>query len=497
MSTTIDPTALVPLKVRRTQRARHTVSAPRPRVAPASPGWRRWAGAYRLFAITSDLLATFAILAVALAQHLPLGDALLGAGGTAVGMVALIAIHHGYAKGSAVADGREIGAIYRGGVVFIALMLAAALVGDIDGPRVWFVGALLASVVVLALGRVVLRAVVRHLRTLGRLVRPTLVVGTRDHVETLISDLADSRALGLDPIGVCTVPGGSTGDSEAWPVPVLGTVDEVRGVIARSGAEVVIVSAASLSADQVRRLSWALEGTGADYMVAPNLVEVGSSRIHLHPTSGATLLDVQVGPSLTCRVTKTLMDRVVGTALLLVASLVLVPAAIAVKVTSPGPALFRQTRVGTDGRPFTMLKLRSMSTDADRRRAELADRSDGNGTLFKMRQDPRVTPVGRVLRRFSIDELPQLINVVRGDMSLVGPRPPLPSETETYDTTVYRRLKVKPGLTGLWQVSGRSDLSWEQSVRLDLRYVDNWSVPMDLKILGRTFRAVFGGRGAY
>lgn len=497
MSAAIDRTTITPLKIRRASRPWRAGAASQfKHSSAAAPGWRRWAAAYRAFAITSDGVATFAIVTLTLARFMPLEEALTGGAGTAAGLVALIAMHHGYATRSAVAGSQEVVAIYRGGVLFVALMLAALLLGDVEGPRIWLIGALVATVTVLVLGRIVLRAVVRRLRTHGRLVRPTLVVGTKCHVESIVCDLIESRALGLDPIGVCTVPSGEAEDAE-WPVPVLGCVDDLRSAIDRSGAEVVIVSAASLTGDQVRTLSWALEGTGTDYMVAPNLLEVGCTRISLHPTSGAALLDVQVGPSFGGRIAKALMDRVAGAVLLVVASVVLIPAAIAVKMTSPGPALYRQTRIGTHGRPFTMYKLRSMCTDADRRLVELATQSDGNGTMFKMRRDPRVTSVGRFLRRYSIDELPQLINVVRGDMSLVGPRPPLPAETATYDATVLRRLKVKPGLTGLWQVSGRSDLTWEQSVRLDLRYVDNWSMPMDLRILGRTVGAVLGGHGAY
>jgi len=169
----------------------------------------------------------------------------------------------------------------------------------------------------------------------------------------------------------------------------------------------------------------------------------------------------------------------------------------AIRLSSKGPALFRQTRVGVDGREFTMLKFRSMVVDAEARREDLLGLSDGNGVLFKMRDDPRVTKVGKVIRRFSVDELPQLINVVRGDMSLVGPRPPLPEEVAGYSSDATRRLRVRPGVTGLWQVSGRSDLSWEESLRLDLRYVDNWSMALDLSILWRTWRAVVQGAGAY
>ena len=171
--------------------------------------------------------------------------------------------------------------------------------------------------------------------------------------------------------------------------------------------------------------------------------------------------------------------------------------ALAIRLTSSGPALYRQTRIGVGGREFQMIKFRSMVADADVQRTRLLELSEGNGVLFKMRKDPRVTRVGAVLRRFSLDELPQLFNVIRGDMSLVGPRPPLPEEVAAYSDDAIRRLRVKPGVTGLWQVSGRSDLNWEESLRLDLRYADNWSMALDLSILWRTVRAVVKGEGAY
>lgn len=194
---------------------------------------------------------------------------------------------------------------------------------------------------------------------------------------------------------------------------------------------------------------------------------------------------------------KSVLDRMLGAGLLLAISPVLVAAALAVKLTSPGPVIFRQTRIGVGGKPFQMLKFRSMVADAEQRRAELEEFNENDGLLFKIRDDPRVTRVGAVLRRYSVDELPQLWNVVRGDMSLVGPRPPLPQEVAAYDSDATRRLRVRPGLTGLWQVSGRSDLTWEESLRLDLRYVDNWNFWLDVAILWRTWRAVVGRSGAY
>lgn len=194
---------------------------------------------------------------------------------------------------------------------------------------------------------------------------------------------------------------------------------------------------------------------------------------------------------------KALFDRVLGLLLVLVGLPVLAVVAVLVKIDSQGPILFKQRRIGAQGEPFNMLKFRTMVENAEALLGSLADANDGNEILFKKRDDPRVTRVGRVLRRYSLDELPQLFNVLRGDMSLVGPRPPLPSEVAKYESDAVRRLRVKPGLTGLWQVSGRSNLSWEESLRLDLRYVDNWSLVLDLQILARTARAVLSGSGAY
>jgi exopolysaccharide biosynthesis polyprenyl glycosylphosphotransferase len=190
-------------------------------------------------------------------------------------------------------------------------------------------------------------------------------------------------------------------------------------------------------------------------------------------------------------------DRALAFAALLLLAPLFVLVAVTIRLGDGGPALFRQTRVGKDGRPFTVYKFRTMVVDAEVRKAQLVVLNETGGVLFKMRKDPRITPVGELLRRFSLDELPQLINVIRGDMSLVGPRPPLPDEVAKYLDHVRRRLVVKPGITGLWQVNGRSDLSWDESVRLDLRYVENWSLMLDLQILWKTLSAVVGGSGAY
>jgi exopolysaccharide biosynthesis polyprenyl glycosylphosphotransferase len=226
---------------------------------------------------------------------------------------------------------------------------------------------------------------------------------------------------------------------------------------------------------------------------------VAGPRLHIRPLCGLPLLHVEQ-PDLDGgrRLVKTAMDRIGSLLALLLLSPALIGIAIAVKATSRGSVLFAQTRVGRSGREFQMWKFRSMESDAEQRLSELtAQNRHGDEVLFKIARDPRVTPVGRWLRRFSLDELPQLVNVLRGEMSLVGPRPPLPGEVARYGSDVHRRLLVRPGLTGLWQINGRSDLSWDESIRLDLRYVENWSLSMDLLILWRTLAAVVTGQGAY
>ena len=233
-------------------------------------------------------------------------------------------------------------------------------------------------------------------------------------------------------------------------------------------------------------------------VVSPGLMEVAGPRLHMSAVLGMPLLRVSE-PALTGfrRFVKGAVDRVGAFLLLLLLAPLMFAVSAFVMIDSRGPVFYRQKRVGKDGAPFTIIKFRTMVTNADVLRTRLAAANEGHGLLFKMKKDPRITKVGSFLRRYSIDELPQLLNVLSGTMSLVGPRPPLPEESAKYSSDVRRRLLVKPGLTGLWQVSGRSDLSWDESVRLDLRYVEDWSLALDAVILWKTFRAVFGGRGAY
>jgi exopolysaccharide biosynthesis polyprenyl glycosylphosphotransferase len=331
----------------------------------------------------------------------------------------------------------------------------------------------------------------------GQAMRRTLIVGEPTAVRDVVNDLAAVKHHGYQIIGACVpVPGPEI--EENLDLDVLGGVSEVPQVVVDNDIDSVIVVGAQLSGTPLRRLSWALEQTGADLVVAPGLVEVTGPNVTLRPSAGLSLLLVEPPSARVGRMLlKSMIDRAVGIMLLAVAAPVIAVAALLVRLTSPGSAFFRQHRVGLDGKMFTMFKLRSMVVDAEQRKDELEEQSDRDGLMFKMHADPRITKVGKVLRRLSLDELPQLWNVVRGDMSLVGPRPPLPSEYQAYHDAVHRRLRVRPGLTGLWQVSGRADLTWEESVRLDLRYVDNWSIALDLLILWKTFRAVIKGSGAY
>jgi exopolysaccharide biosynthesis polyprenyl glycosylphosphotransferase len=277
-------------------------------------------------------------------------------------------------------------------------------------------------------------------------------------------------------------------------VPVQGVVECIDRV---SVDTVCVTPGSQFTGERLRVLGWALADRGVNLITVPGHVETSPRRIRLETVGGVTLLHTFPAAEGMPRVVKSTLDRAVAVVALIVASPLLVGIVVAVRLSGPGPVFFRQTRVGHGERPFTMVKFRTMRVDADREREKLADLNEHDGHMFKMRDDPRVTKVGRWLRRYSLDELPQLWNVLRGEMSLVGPRPPLADEVAGYDSVEHRRLSVVPGMTGLWQVSGRSALSWDATVRLDLRYVDNWSLGMDAKVLLKTGRAVVRGTGAY
>lgn len=261
---------------------------------------------------------------------------------------------------------------------------------------------------------------------------------------------------------------------------------------------VLVVPGPGIDAERIRRIGWALEGTSTALAVQNELDGIAPHRLECTSYAGASLMHISSSrPGHFPLFMKSVLDRLCGGLLLVLAAPLLAVLILAVRLTSDGPGLFRQVRVGANGSHFTMYKLRTMVTTAEADKAALADEDEGAGVLFKMQADPRVTPIGRLLRKFSLDELPQLVNVMKGEMSLVGPRPALPDEVARYTSLERRRLSAKPGLTGLWQVSGRSDLSWADSVALDNHYTENWRLTDDGVILVRTVGAVLRSRGAY
>ncbi|HEY6797823.1 MAG TPA: sugar transferase [Kineosporiaceae bacterium] len=374
---------------------------------------------------------------------------------------------------------------------FTAVVAIVVFLLKTDLARGLIVAALPATAILALVLRYLARQVLHRVRALGRASHRVLVVGDGTARDVLAAKLQASPQSGLRVVGVCR-PALRAGPGEA-------TVEHVRQVVESVGADTVAVAhSEGLTPEVLRQIAWTLEGTGVDLLVAPALTDVAGPRIQVRPVSGLPLLQI-AEPEFTGarRVVKGTIDLIGALLLLILLSPVLLLAGVLVRLTSPGPVFFRQTRVGRDGVSFRMWKFRSMVVDAEHRLPDLQRFNDhSQGVLFKMREDPRVTGVGRMLRRFSMDELPQLFNVLAGQMSLVGPRPPLPSEVARYERHVHRRLLVKPGLTGLWQVSGRSDLDWAETVRLDLYYVENWSVALDAEILWKTLAAVLRGSGA-
>jgi exopolysaccharide biosynthesis polyprenyl glycosylphosphotransferase len=342
-----------------------------------------------------------------------------------------------------------------------------------------------------------LRKRLHHLQALGYCMRRVVVVGHPDVIAELATVLRRDTYHGLSVVSACVL--GPECPDEIDGIPAVGGLVNVIDEVLRTGADTVAVLACpEMSSGRLRDLAWALEKSGTDLCVAPALLDVAGPRTTIRPTAGLPLLHMD-HPEFTGarQLIKSAFDRAIALIALTFLLPLFIVIAAAIKLGDGGPAFFLQTRVGKDGKLFTLCKFRTMVVDAEQRLAELTQRNDSDGLLFKMRRDPRITRVGKWLRRHSLDELPQLLNVLTGDMSLVGPRPALPDETSAYGYHVRRRLAVKPGITGLWQVNGRSDLPWDEAVRLDVRYVENWSFLLDLQILWKTWSAVWHGDGAY
>lgn len=377
-----------------------------------------------------------------------------------------------------------------------ALMGGTAYLWQYPLSRGYFILLFAIGPVLLLITRRQLRRVLHAARTRGTLLAPVLLVGNAAHVEDLRAVLLREPWLGYSPIGMLLKDAPST---EEHALPVLGEPKDCLSVVRRSNAAVVMFAEGSFtSASEFNQLAIGLEDMDVHTVVVPSLTEVSTARMTMRPLAGLPLVHVdRPRAQRAAHWPKRFFDILGATILLVLASPFLLVSAIAIKLDDGGPILFRQSRVGINGKRFDCLKLRTMVTNAEELRLTLDTKNESDGPLFKMGQDPRITRPGKWLRRFSIDEMPQFWNVLVGDMSLIGPRPALPREVDAYEKHVRRRLAVRPGITGLWQVSGRSNLPWNETVRLDLYYVDNWSPLQDMQIMARTFGAVLRGTGAY
>lgn len=385
-----------------------------------------------------------------------------------------------------------------GGIAIISMLF------KLEIARGYLIIALPAGLFFLGLFRWAARQmVIRSRERHGRCITRVLVVGSPSAVRDLTTSLARDPKCEYQVVGAC-IPGPNPRSKVQVPgvgaIPNFGDESHVVGAVTATNSNAVAVTATErLDGRGIRDLSWELEKLDIDLLVAPGVVDIAGPRLQMRPVSGLPLIHVEKpqyhGAK---RFQKRLFDIVFSGAVLVLGFPVLVSVAVAIKLSSRGPVFYLSERIGLDGNPFEMIKFRTMVVGADRMVDKLAaDNESEGGVLFKIRDDPRVTRVGKLLRKYSIDELPQFINVLKRDMSVVGPRPPLAAEVKSYDDYAKRRLLVRPGITGLWQVSGRSDLSWEDSVRLDLFYVENWSMVADLLIAVKTVKAVLGHNGAY
>ncbi|GAA4915249.1 sugar transferase [Streptomonospora salina] len=415
--------------------------------------------------------------------------------------VLAVASAGGYAHRFVGQGTEEFRRVLTAGLVLTAAVAICAYAARIDVARGYVLLALPTAVAASLVMRYAWRKRLHRLRARGRCMRGVVAVGHRESARDLVHRFRREPYHGMRVIGLC-LPGAQRWHAARDDVdgcPVLGSFDDAAEAAERVGADTVAVLACpEMDGTRLRRLAWRLEKSGTDLTVAPALMDVAGPRTTIRPVAGLPLLHVE-HPELAGarRAVKGLFDRAAAALALVALGPLLLALAVLIRARDRGPALFHQTRVGKDGVQFTLYKFRTMVAGAEDLKGGLRPADEHDGVLFKMRRDPRVTAFGGWLRRYSLDELPQLLNVVRGDMSLVGPRPPLPEEVARYGRDVRRRLVVKPGMTGLWQVSGRSDLSWEESVRLDLRYVENWSLTLDVQILWKTWSAVVRGAGAY
>ncbi len=483
----------------------------RSRTIHSGPRARRYLAGYLRWLRLSDLTMILLALSVTTIARFGLDGASLSApnlsrdvgyweigAGLAVAWVLMLHLHSGYdgrLSGHGVQEYRQV---FHASLWLFSSLAIVAFALKLDVARGYVMLAFPLGTLLLLASRWLSRRWLVRQRRAGRLSDRVLLVGDRAHVADLVVALQRTPDAGYNVLGACV---DNTSGGKVAGVPVVGAEADVLVRAADMSVDVIAVSSsAGLGSTGLRHLGWALEGTDIDLVVAPGIMDVAGPRVLTRPVQGLPLIHVDApsfaGPNL---LLKNAMDRV-GAALGLIVLLpVLLGIALMIRLDDGGPVFFGQERVGRDGRTFRMLKFRTMHAGAESALPSLMTLNEGSGPLFKLRTDPRVTRCGGVLRRYSLDELPQLLNVLRGEMSLVGPRPPLPREVASYGADARRRLLVKPGMTGMWQINGRSDLSWDESVRLDLYYVENWTPLLDLMILWRTFRVVLrpDDHGAY
>ncbi|HEY0534242.1 MAG TPA: sugar transferase [Actinoplanes sp.] len=477
---------------------------------PETPARNDWRGKYALGLVVIDWIIGFLAAGAALALRF---------GGTntepflldyrlltllfPLPWLAVLALNRAYESRHLFVGTDEYARVVRSGLGLTAALAILSFSFDLRLARGYVIIAVPVATVLDVAARYVFRQILHRAWARGDRLHRVILVGHPRAVADMSGRLRHESHHGLGIVGACLPPGtiSSGGELVHGLPPVYGNFDQVAAAVTEAGADtVVVLSCPEIDGAELRRLAWQLERDDIDLIVASTLVDVAGDRTTIRPVDGLPMLHVE-HPRLkgSARLVKNAFDRAGAFILLALSSPVLLVLSLLVSFGpgGRGPAIFRQERVGKDGRAFVLYKFRTMVVNAEARLQEIRNLNDTDGELFKMRQDPRITPVGRWLRKYSLDELPQLMNVLKGDMSLVGPRPPLAREVAGYPDDMRRRLVVKPGLTGLWQVSGRSDLSWEESIRLDLTYVENWSLAMDVAILARTVSAVLRSSGAY
>jgi exopolysaccharide biosynthesis polyprenyl glycosylphosphotransferase len=374
-------------------------------------------------------------------------------------------------------------------ILTAATVAVGAFAFELSVGRWWVLGSSVLSAGALTLEREVVRRRYQRLRASGEIRRDVLMIGDNPESRQLEAMFDEDRSLGYHVVG--RIDPQSSGEPQELVTKVLATAR-------RTAASGVIVAATGIETRASNRLIRDLMDAGLHVELSSTLNDIAPSRLTVRPLGRFPVVYVEPRHRHGWRAAaKRTFDVVTASVACLFLAPVFAVVALLIKKGSDGPVLFKQSRVGQNGEPFDVFKFRTMVVDAEERMADLMEDNEGAGPLFKMRDDPRVTPIGRVLRRTSIDELPQLWNVVRGEMSLVGPRPALASEMAEWESDLYGRLRVKPGITGMWQVSGRSETSFEEYTRLDLYYVDNWSLVVDLAILAKTIPAVLKSDGAY